>query len=104
MARIVIGTEAIQVAWQNPKRRMLSVEYLPVGIEAANLGLIYGKFGSPPVAAAASNTWDFVMVPGAATGTNFDENLAEAPIKKDLWLISDTAAQIVSVTERNIGE
>jgi len=104
MPRLTIGTEPIQVAWLNNKRFSLSVQHLPSSIYAGNTGLIFGKFGSAPKADTASNTWDFVLTSGSADGTNINENLPEAPDKRDLWLISDTAAQIVNVIEKNRNE
>ena len=101
---MIIGTSPIQVARHNDKRRMLSVEFLPASIVAGNTGLVYGKFGSAPVASATSNTWDFLLNPGASNGTNQNEDMPEAPLKQDLWLVSDTAGQVVQVIERNLGE
>lgn len=102
MARVSVGTNPKQVTFKNEKRLSLSVQFLPAGIIAGNTGLIYGKFGSAPKADPLSNTWDFVLNPGATEGTNLDETLAKAPITDDLWLISDTADQIVSLTERHV--
>lgn len=104
MPRLTIGTTPIQVAWRNPKRFSLAVQFLPSSIIAGNTGLIFGKFGAAPVANVESNTWDFVLNPGAADGTNIDEALAKAPEERDLWLISDTAAQIINVVEKNLPE
>lgn len=104
MPRATIGTTPLQVAFRNNKRRVLSVQFIPSSIVAGNTGLIFGKFGAAPVASADSNSWDFMLNAGAADGTNIDESLPEAPNKQDLWLISDTAGQIVNVIERNIGE
>lgn len=104
MARIVIGTTPAQVARPNPKRLSLAVQFLPTGIISGNTGLIYGKFGSAPKADPLSNTWDFVLNAGATEGTNLDEALAKAPLTEDLWLISDTANQIVSLVERYVPE
>lgn len=104
MSRLIIGTEPVQVARYNPIRRVLAVQYFPSSIIAGNIGLIFGKFGSAPKADATSNTWDFMLNPGAADGTNIGETALEAPMKEDLWLVSDTADQIVNVDERNIQE
>lgn len=104
MARLSIGTNPVQAARPNINRLSLSVQYLPAGIIAGNIGLIYGKFGSAPKADPLSNTWDFILNPGATEGTNLDESLAKAPLTEDLWLISDTADQIVSLTERYVPE
>ncbi|MBI4135077.1 MAG: hypothetical protein HY471_03165 [Candidatus Sungbacteria bacterium] len=104
MPRLSVGTLPIQVAWLNEKRFSVAAQMLPTGIEAGNTGLVYGKFGSAPVAAAASNSWDFVLNAGASDGSNVNEQLPEAPDKRDLWLVSDTAAQIVNVTEKNVHE
>lgn len=104
MARISIGTTPVQAARPNPKRLSLSVQFLPTGIIGGNTGLVFGKFGSAPKADLASNTWDFVLNAGSTDGTNLDEALAKAPITEDLWLISDTPDQIVSLVERYIEE
>ena len=104
MPRVTIGTEPVQVARYNPKRRVLAVQFIPSSIIAGNTGLIFGKFGSAPKADTASNTWDFLLNAGAADGTNIGETATEAPLKDDLWLISDTAAQIVNIDDRNMQE
>jgi len=100
MSRLTIGTEPVQAARPNPIRLSLAVQFLPTGVIAGNTGLIYGKFGSAPKADPLSNTWDFVLNAGATDGTNLDESLTKAPITEDLWLVSDTANQIVSLVER----
>lgn len=102
MARVSIGVLPKQVVFKNEKRLSLSAQFLPAGIIAGNTGLIYGKWGSAPKADPLSNTWDFVLNPGATEGTNLDEALPKAPNTDDLWLISDTADQIISLTERHI--
>lgn len=75
---------------------------LPNSIAAGNTGLVYGKFGSAPVADPNSNSWDFVLNPGAADGSNFYDATDKAFTQEDLWLISDTAAQIVNVVETSL--
>lgn len=102
MARLSIGTEPVQVATRNTRRHQITVQMLPNSIEAGNTGLIYGKFGSAPVAAAGSNSWDFVLNSGAADGSNFYDATDKAYNQQDLWLISDTAAQIVNVVETSL--
>ncbi len=104
MARRTIGTVPVQVAVRNLKRLSLSAQFLPSSIIAGNTGLIFGKFGTPPVASSESNTWDFLLNAGATDGTNVDENQKRAPNTEDLWLISDTAGQIVNVVERDVPE
>lgn len=101
MARRQIGTTPVQVALRNTQRATLSVEYLPSSIQAGNVGLVYGKFGSAPVASLTSNSWDFVLNPGAQGGVNVFQSRDEALIQQDLWIISDTAAQEVNVVEIN---
>lgn len=100
MSLLIIGTTPKQVAYLNPKRFQISVQHIPSSIVAGNTGLIFGKFGSAPVANINSNTWDFVLNPGASDGSNLYESSNKAHIDKDLWLISDTADQQVNVTER----
>lgn len=75
---------------------------LPNSIAAGNTGLIYGKFGSAPVASATSNSWDFVLNSGAADGSNFYDASDKAYNQQDLWLVSDTAAQEVNVVETSL--
>lgn len=104
MARTVIDTEPVQVAWRNPKRRALTVQMLPTSVVAGNTGLVFGKWGSAPVASITSNTWDFVLNAGSGSGTNLFETTDKAAITKDLWLISDTAGQVVDVTEQTLEE
>lgn len=104
MPRLTIGTTPIQVAWRNDKRLSLSAQFVPASIIAGNTGLVFGKWGSAPKADTASNTWDFVLNPGASDGTNTDESQAQAPEKRDLWLVSDTAGQIMNLVEKNIHE
>lgn len=99
MARLLIGTTPVQVAWRNPNRVSLSVQFTPSSIIAGNTGLIFGKWGSAPVASTSSNSWDFLLNSGAADGTNIDQTREEAQEKGDLWLVSDTAAQEVNIVE-----
>jgi len=99
MARISVGTNPVQVALANPRRHQITVQLLPNSIEAGNTGLVFGKFGSAPVASLDSNSWDFVLNAGAADGSNFYDASDQAFNRQELWLISDTAAQIVNVVE-----
>lgn len=79
-------------------------QLLPLSFVASNTGLIYGKFGSAPVASMASGTWDFVLNSGAADGTNNFETRDKAIVQESLWLVSDTANQQVNVEERSLEE
>ena len=102
MARYVVGVTPVQVAVRNTRRHQITAQMLPTSIAAGNTGLIFGKFGSAPVASATSNTWDFVLNSGAADGSNFYDATDKAFNQQDLWLISDTAAQVVSVVETSL--
>lgn len=102
MARLSIGTNPVQVAPRNTRRHQITVQMLPNSIAAGNTGLIYGKFGSAPAADPNSNSWDFVLNPGAADGSNFYDATDKAFNQQELWLISDTAAQIVNVVESSL--
>lgn len=102
MARFIVGTGHAQVAPRNNRRLSLSVEYISDSVIATNNAKIYGKFGSAPVASDDSNSWDFVLNPGAIDGTNQNQSLPEAPNKEELWLIASGADQIVNVVERQI--
>lgn len=104
MSRLTIGTEPVQVARYNPKRLSLSVQYLPGSQIAGNVGNVFGAYNGAPKADLTSNTWDFALNPGASDGTNISETLPEAHQKGDLWLVSDTADQIINVVETNIPE
>lgn len=99
MSLAIIGQEPVQVAFQNPNRFQLTVQLIPSSIIAGNTGLVFGKWGSAPKADINSNTWDFVLNAGAVDGTNLYETRDDAYLKKDLWLISDTASQQVNVVE-----
>jgi hypothetical protein len=101
MSARTIGTEPIQVAPANPNRAYISVQLLPNNIAAGNTGLVFGKFGSAPKADINSNSWDFVLNAGAADGDNLFEARDEALLKQELWIIADTAAQVVNVVERS---
>lgn len=102
MARIIVGQSHVQVAPRNNRRLSVSVEYVSDSVIAGNNAKIYGKFGSPPVASDESNSWDFVLNPGAIDGSNQGQSLPEAPNKDELWLIASAAGQIVNVVERHI--
>ena len=102
MARRTIGTEPIQVATRNPRRHQITVQLLPNNIEAGNTGLVFGKFGSAPVADLNSNTWDFVLNSGSADGSNFYDSSDKAYQEQELWLIADTAGQVVNVVETSL--
>ena len=97
--RVTVGVEVKSVAWENPLSVALAVQMVPSSIVAGNTGLVYGKFGSYPVADINSPTWDFVLNPGATDGTNTFETRDKALITKPLFLIADTADQVVNVTE-----
>lgn len=102
MARRSIGLNPVQVATRNTRRHQITVQMLPNSIAAGNVGLVYGKFGSAPVATPESNTWDFVLNSGAADGSNFYDANDDAFNKQDLWLVADTADQIVNVVETSL--
>lgn len=99
MPRLSVGLEPIQAARRNTLRHMVSVQLIPSSIITNNTGLVYGKFGSAPVADINSNSWDFVLNAGAADGANLYETTDEAFNKQDLWIIADTANQIINVVE-----
>jgi hypothetical protein len=101
MSVVTIGLNPRQVSFQNLKRRSLTIQHLPTSLVAGNTGNIFGKWGSAPKADLNSNTWDFVLNPGATDGVNLDESQAKASRTEDLWLISDTASQQVNVIEHN---
>ena len=102
MARVSIGVNPVQVAVRNVRRHQITVQLLPTSQVAGNTGLVYGKFGSAPVASITSNTWDFVLNSGAADGSNFYDATDKAFNIQDLWLIADTASQIVNVIETSL--
>jgi len=102
MANRIIGLDPVQVAPRNPNRHLISVQMIPSSIVAGNTGAVYGKFGSAPKADINSNTWDFVLNAGAADGSNLGETVKEAWDTQELWLIADTAGQVVNVVERSI--
>ncbi len=102
MSQRIIGTEPAQVAPRNPNRHSIAVQMIPSSIVAGNTGLIYGKFGSAPQANINGGTWDFVLNAGAADGSNLYETTAQAWDQQELWLVSDTAGQLVNITERSI--
>ena len=97
-----IGLDPIQGAQLNKNRHSISVQMLPSSIVAGNTGLVYGKFGSAPKADINSNTWDFVLNPGAADGSSLYETTDKSYITQELWLVSDTAGQLVNIVERSI--
>lgn len=102
MARIIIGLDPVQVAPMNALRHSISAQLIPSSIIAGNTGLVYGKFGSAPQANINGNSWDFVLNAGAADGANLYETTDKAYDTQELWLVSDTAGQIVNVTERSV--
>ena len=102
MANRIIGTTHVQVAPMNANRHSISVQLVPSSIVAGNTGLIFGKFGGAPVANVNSNANDFVLNAGAVDGANLYETTVEAYDKQELWLISDTAGQVVNIVERSL--
>ena len=106
MARRRVGILPVQVLLSNQQgsRVVGTVEMLPTSIVAGNTGLIFGKFGSAPVASLTSNTWDFVLNSGSTGGTNAYQANDRAPNQQDLWIVSDTADQEVNVIEINAVE
>lgn len=104
MPRLSIGTTPRMVGWRNTRRFLISAQLVPTSIIAGNTGLVFGKFGSAPIANTGSNTWDFVLNAGASDGSNINGELSEAPNKEALYLIADTADQIVNVIEETIRE
>jgi len=104
MPRMIVGTDHVQVAPRNDRRLSLSVEYVSDAVIATNNAKIYGKFGSAPVASDDSNSWDFVLNPGAIDGTNQNQSLPEAPNKEEVWLIASATGQIINVVERSLDD
>jgi len=104
MPQYVIGTEPINAAPNNPNRFSISAQFVPSSIIAGNTGLVYGKWGSAPAAVITSNTWDFVLNAGATDGSNLFEAAGVNCRKEALWLVSDTAGQVVNIVERNVQE
>jgi len=104
MPRQIVGVEPVQLAYGNPKRKRWIMQFLPTSIEAGNTGLIYVKRGSAPAASAGSNTWDQVLNSGSGAGDNMDDAQPECPWKGDVWAISDTAGQVITILETNVEE
>ncbi len=104
MARYVVGTDHVQVAPHNAQRLSLSIEFISDSVIAGNTGKVYGKFGSAPQVGVDSNSWDFVLNPGAIDGTNQGQSLPSAPNKEEVYLISDTAGQVLNVVERSLND
>lgn len=102
MARRTVGTNPVQVAPRNPRRHAISVQLMPLAVAAGNTGIVYGKFGSAPKADPNSNTWDFALNAGAADGSNLYEASDRAAQTQELWLVADTADQVVNVVESDI--
>lgn len=99
MSQRIINTTPVQVAYRNPRRFQLSVQLIPSSIVAGNTGLVYGKWGSAPVADINSSTWDFVLNAGAVDGANLYETRDVAKQQQDLWLIASIPGQLVNVVE-----
>ena len=99
MSKRIIGTEPVQVSLRNERRHSVSAQLIPSSIIAGNTGLVYGKFGSAPAANINSNSWDFVLNAGAADGANLYETTDKAYNVQELWLIADTAGQVVNIIE-----
>lgn len=105
MSVLTVGTNPVQVSFANPKRLRLVAQMLPVSVAAGNANAqIYGKWGSAPKADATSNTWDFVLVPGASDGTNTSGLAGADARKEDLWLIGSTTGLQVNVSEDSASE
>lgn len=104
MGQVTVGTEPVQIAWYNPKRKKLIIQFLPASIFSGNTGLVFLKRGSAPVASLTSNSWDAVLNSGSTDGENIDEANPKADYIGDVWLVSDTAGQIVNVSEYNTAE
>lgn len=102
MAQRKIGTDPVQVALRNVDRHSISVQLIPSSIVAANTGLVYGKFGSAPAADPNSNSWDFVLNAGAADGANLYETTERSYQTQELWLVADTAGQLVNIVEESV--
>lgn len=101
MSARTVGTDPIQAAPRNDKRMSLSVQLLPNNISSGNTGLVFGKFGGAPTASLNSNNWDFVLNAGAQDGVNIYETREKALLTQELWLVADTAGQVVNVVERS---
>lgn len=101
MPRLTIGTTPLQVLRPNSQRATLDIVFVPSSIIAGNTGLIYGKVHTPPRASATADTWDFVINSGSSYSLKLLQGDPAHLVKSEIWLVSDTAGQIVTVTETN---
>lgn len=102
--KIVIGTEPVQLASPNRKRKRWELQFVPASIEAGNTGLIYIGRGYPPSTNADSPSKDHVLNSGSSVGDNVDALLPECPYKGAVFAISDTTSQVCTMFEENVEE
>lgn len=99
MAKIIVGTDPIQVLRPNPKRTGFEIVFLPVAIIATNTGLIFHKTGAPPSKTVAGENYDGVLTDGSVQPRFLANGDSKHAVKSEQWLISDTANQVVTVLE-----
>lgn len=97
--RLTIGTDPVQVLKPNSKRIKWEIQVLPSSIIAGNTGLVFVARGHAPGSVTALNTLDETLNAGASTTENLMDGSSKDRVQEEVWLISDTAGQIVNVSE-----
>ena len=97
--RLTIGTQPTQVLKPNPKRTRWEVQFIPSSIESGNTGLIFLKRGPGAGTTTGGGNFDETMNAGAATSENAVTGSGKDRVQNEVWLVSDTAGQIVNVAE-----
>lgn len=99
MPRLAVGTQMLQVLKPNKNRVAWSIEFLPGSVITANTGHIYLGIGHPVTASDTSDRFDALLIPGASHGRNTNDGDTPEVVQGEVWLISDTADQILIIHE-----
>ncbi len=99
MPRVTVGTTPRQILRPNPKRIKWEVQFVPSSIIAGNTGLVFISRGGPAGGVADLATADETLNAGASTTENLKDGSSEERVKDEVWAVSDTAGQIINVSE-----
>lgn len=103
MPRLTIGTSPVQALRPNSIRAGREVVFLPSSIIAGNTGLVFAKYGGPPGDTGTPVNTDITLNAGASLSEKIADGYPPQHVREELWLVSDTADQIVVVNEFNEG-
>lgn len=97
--RVVVGTTPVLALNANKNRNVWSITMQPSSVEAGNTGIVFVGRGFQPSPIVGSPSQGEIIKQADTIGESKSFAEDNSVFKGQLWLISDTAGQVVEVYE-----